>query len=193
MKISTQKGFTPILILFLIIGLVAGTYLLGKNNSLFPQSQVTPTSSPVSDETMNWKTYNLGNTLSFKYPSDFYPDLLTSSKDKITIYNKDPRKNPSNIYYLSIETTKGSFELFVNNGLVFRKGVPKVIAGRDGMQVFGLDKPGGINEEDYFFNEYPNVIHIAIGNIPSDQDTNSSYIFFRKTVDQILSTFKFSQ
>ena len=69
-----QKGFTPILILLVVVimvGLSGGLYYFSKTNSPKPNAtQVLAPSSSPTDETANWKTYtSKENGYSFKYPS----------------------------------------------------------------------------------------------------------------------------
>lgn len=82
-----QKGLALVYLLvgIIILAVVAGgAYYFGKSQVSKPVSQnsvvtsqtlpqVTPVSSPVLDETANWKTYNsLNNLYSLRYPSNWY-------------------------------------------------------------------------------------------------------------------------
>ncbi len=79
---NKNKGFTPILILVvvLIIVAIAGAFYLGKKNGTVnylptptPISYSSPSASPTQNLTINWKTYS-GDIYNFKYPENYNLD-----------------------------------------------------------------------------------------------------------------------
>ena len=85
-----QKGFTPIIILLVVLLLgVLGYFAFTKGyiNINLPKPSASnnpvtlPSSSPTPDPTANWKTYtNPEEGITFKYPSDLY--LVYRKSDK---------------------------------------------------------------------------------------------------------------
>ncbi|MFH0852219.1 MAG: hypothetical protein V1845_01255 [bacterium] len=78
MKKSSQSGFSAIVLAVIIVLAVVGGGLLAWKQGWIPEFFVateTPTPTPASDETADWKTYtNNDYGFEFKYPQIFFLD-----------------------------------------------------------------------------------------------------------------------
>jgi hypothetical protein len=78
MKKSSQGGFSAIiLVVIIVLAVVGGGLVAWKQGWIpkFPVATETPTSTPTSGETANWKTYaNNDYGFEFKYPQTFFLD-----------------------------------------------------------------------------------------------------------------------
>jgi hypothetical protein len=147
-----------------------------------PAPTVEPVVSP--DPTANWKTYSL-LTASFKYPQDYYLEPQ-STKSNVTVYNKMKGE-----YYVGIGEYKGSIQDLVKTNAISQNQLVSTKVGKySGYELKGAVMPGDVSETIYVIDNSSSYFEIRIWDAV---DLNSpSYVAFRKNVDQILSTFKFT-
>ncbi len=204
-----QKGFAPIIILLavLFIAGLGGAYYFGTyvNKPLQPQPTIQPlVSSPTQqltvpvttakiDETANWKTYtSQKNSFSLKYPSGME---IEEKSDNYTAF------------ILAGPTQKKQTELYDGIGLFIIKGTLqgrslKNFVEAEAKQAGEMVKPitttyissyeaytytsRGLGEHTYIYIAN-NGTYWEIINSTGDPTHKG----FQKTVDQILSTFRF--
>lgn len=102
---TNKRGFTPILILLLVVILVsAGViyYLGSKNVSFTPAPTASQAPTGVLDPTSGWQTYT-GTSFSFKYPSNW--QNLTDATGTDIALGFAVGNSPAGIY-LTISTNK---------------------------------------------------------------------------------------
>lgn len=208
-----QKGFAPLILLvgiLVIIGVAGGAYYFGKFQALksqLPNSVVTsqtpkPTTSAISptptgtDETTNpdstganWKEYRTTYYV-LNYPSNWntgIPDMDASEQNLDHTYFG----NSSDLYILGISVYgQQSWERMKNLlGLT--------ISSKEGTQEIDFKGIKGFKRQGYFGengNDYGFIILInsngKVYQIAALQRTNKGD--YTKYIDQILSTFKFT-
>ncbi len=227
---SSQKGFAPVLVilgLVVILGIAGGAYYLGtiKNKSQPQNPTVTSQtpSSPIPNETTNWKTYtNIKSGFSFKYPSGF-----TLTKEEKTFEgnrkNLDGQTVNETQYFFSFTTgkmlngelvgdpgLKGEWQDISGFGISIiptnGKGIVQAYDNKLGnlrdesTKVTLLDKIGNADEFAKYSGAGQTIRILRYGNyfieviwsqnsstLPDGSNNIVTYI------DQILSTFKFTQ
>lgn len=206
-----QKGFAPILIIFLVLIAIGGAYYFGtKRGNVFPTptqtptsittstpTQITPTVKPTADPTANWKTYaNSSYSYQIKYPSDW--SVIREDKDKPafkTIVQLTPNNSTNNLPSVVVVIEQNTFDT-VYNGLkeiserykgTFKQfTVNNLITNANKAEFIT-----GAGDSDYNIqvifekNKLAYNIEFLSNNPP---DPNEIKLF-----DQILSTFKFTQ
>lgn len=202
MQLVKQKGFAPILILILIvgIGIVAASYFAGSKGifSKLPAISISsPTPSATPDVTANWKTYaNSSYSYQIKYPSDW--SVINEDKDKPAfkaIVQLAPNNSTNNLPSVVVaieqntfdtvynglkevsERYKGTFKQFTVNNLITNANKAEFITGA-GNSDYNIQVIFEKNKLAY-------NIEFLSKNPP---DPNEIKIF-----DQILSTFHFTQ
>lgn len=217
--VKTSSSSKPILIILFVVGLIAlsslGTYFIVKSQ-VKPQAPAS-SSSPVSsssvqasptpsviDETANWKTYtNTKYNYSFKYPQDWILqnkqlDIENGMIDNIEfIKNGQNRLLEFSAYQNSTSfgsTAKGYLQYYQNMANENTEGPAMIVTSNNkkinnninGFQlsIGGADVTKKIVFDDNgkLFVISPNIMAMS----PKEQSENE------KTVDQILSTFKFN-
>lgn len=101
-SLEPKKSFPrkwPLIIIgiIMLIVLLTGTYILGKNQNVSQKlasniSQATPTASPIHNPTADWKIYTskLVASLSFKYPSSWIAKQTdNANSESITLTSKN--------------------------------------------------------------------------------------------------------
>lgn len=183
-----QKGFVPILILvgvLAVVGLVGGVYYVyysGKLPIKLPFSQSPfPTAQPTkSDETANWKTFtgsvdNNGTIhyISLKYPPTWFLDRNGNSA---SLYPLGKNRPPTPQIILSLQGT-GEFA-----GLPYLE-TKKYPVGNVRISWGDTGNP----DLDFGLYDIEAGPTIAVMDIPK-KDSKA----YQETMDQILSTFKFT-
>lgn len=206
-----QKGFAPILILvgiLVIIGIAGGAYYLGKSQNSQPKSQSqvvsqTPTPSPnanlvpnASAETANWKTY-INDTYAFqiKYPEkfnlnenirkeNFYDNLVSISyqNTKIisirAIYDID--------IYENTKTQDVAIREVVDSG--FKYNITTALISGYNSTITILEKSQPLDNLSLKFHTIATIAHPK-----KNLFIEISSSLNKEELDQILSTFKFTQ
>jgi hypothetical protein len=194
-----QKGFAPLLIIFLIVGFLAagfGVYKLslGIIQSEKPSEVVsTPTQTPIQtsppDPTAEWKTYT-GAGFSFKYPPEYTlkevqknyvtlipikSDTKTVSDDQNDIIHIDARQ--LTIFAKYDEATTSSRA---------RLGELQTQEFENGIRMFGV-----IKETGPALNQKVNLALFKYGKGALLVETVSRDSEIIRTFKQILNTFEF--
>ncbi len=183
---NKQKGFTPILILIVFLVLGGVGFLLFKNTKVNPSP--TPLGSPkpsaeaaTPDPTADWKKYtNSTHNYALKYPSEFDVSLdETWARPEDHVSVKSPDSN------INLDFTNGAQGSDCANALCeSQRELEFTISGEQ-----------FVATEHYpdAFNNYSFEIYI-----PDNQGNERISISVKyknppdvKTIDQILSTFKF--
>jgi len=198
----TRRGFAaPFILIGVLVLLLAlgGAYYLGKSSPsspTLPQPAVsTPTPSAI-DQTANWERYQ-NVAYSIRYPSDF---SISQTEPNIVRFEKwGPTQRADEPFFdgvvLSIDMnsdgkTAGKFaESIIGRSIgpskLVKKPTPVTFAGVRGT-AFALQALG---TEEYIVLESPRGFVMSISYLVIDPGNRG----YRKTLDQILSTFKFTQ
>lgn len=190
LNLMNQKGLAPILIVFLIAILGIGGYLIYTKTYSTPQpsSNLAPaTPAPTTtDETANWKTYtNTEYALQINYPPDWEVRIDNNTNAFLLLSLRiSDRDNSIDIRVLnqSLEAWKreyifDSLEETEFNSLPAFLGTINSIGDREAKQ-YAFTSPK--NKSEIVVIDYKTAI--------SDPEKSGN-----KTVNQILSTFKFTQ
>ncbi|MBI2330306.1 hypothetical protein HYU94_02870 [Candidatus Daviesbacteria bacterium] len=208
---NKQKGLTPILIVLLIALAIGGYFIYQKQTKpiFIPQPSPSPVTTSVassSAETATWKTYiNEDGHYSIKYPSkiaiNYYPDPGAISLDA---YNQDGSiKLKLGISYARDNSGK-KIQCSNNNDclqkLVSTLGFPadqvsyinRTILGKTikGIKYISSDKLNSIEHQYFTFLEKGEAWNI---NLTINYLTPEGSKLSNQELDQILSTFKFTQ
>lgn len=209
-----QKGFAPILIVILI-ALAVGGYLLYQKQVkpvVIPQTVIQPTSVPVispvasdSAETANWKTYtNTDGKYLIKYPSDY----LLEETDSI----KTPEKFPVGKKQVAIKSSAQvvNFIIYINYypilDLSQTNEAMQQVSGCDSENVREIKN--GPKGRDFIIGDQTAILYedslcaqFTAANFYSSHNdrvysisvaSTEKYGLHKTIVDQILSTFKFT-
>ncbi|MBI4059002.1 hypothetical protein HY404_02050 [Candidatus Microgenomates bacterium] len=200
---SKQGGFTPILILIIVVILAigGGAYFLGKQSiTLTPrESMNTVLPSPTSlDETASWKTYtNSRYKFSIQYPLTYSLADTTGGGSMVVISNAGIPEKPT----LIIEKFMGGHGINVITGEI------KVVLSNNQLKINKITK---ISDEEYkklVNNTEDEMARINDGHqdfmsnmIEKDGDEFIFYLRYEgpnQSIEdelfKILSTFKFTQ
>jgi hypothetical protein len=209
-----QKGFTPILIILLVLIAIGGAYYFGtKKGSIIPiptqittptatstNIQTTATIKPTTDLTANWniKTYS---TYIIKYPSSLTVNeregsIFTLSKWGPTQMEGTELYDGFSISFQPRELPNVTPIDFANSHIKesVDTGISELIAGPTPVTVNGYK---GVTYTIQGLGRYKDIVLASNDNIMlmhvSMLVNDPGNIGFQKTVDQILSTFKFTQ
>lgn len=186
----TQRGFAPILIILLISAAIGG-YLVYSGKIDLPQKQNDQSSATAVDETAdeakplfyeNWKTYtNQKHKFDFKYPEGW------TIKEEI-----DPRRA---FGLMSTQVSAPSKQSFID--IVVQAGtkeqIEKELGNNPTKDSMGnitvwVQETGGIGKVYSFPSIIEGqIINIVYGVVPESPKSEV------QVIDQILSTFKFTQ
>lgn len=178
---SRKKLFLVTLIGVLVAVALGGGYFFWqnyqKNRPVNRQPSSTPEVTATPDPYANWKTYtNSGNTISFKYPSDW--KIIKSTDAELVIASTDKDIKISNI----IEPAKGHTAIyfgFIHSALEnYQDGIMEVKPSPDHPDILiekgiFLNEGGSFGAQTYYWKDDINIDN------------------YEKIYDQILSTFKF--
>jgi hypothetical protein len=167
-------------IFLLLLGILIGL-ALGKTTLLqtlrIPYLSATPTPTPIPsptpipDPTANWKTYtNTKNNYLFKYPTNWTLNDLTEGLQVEIYYQPDRTKSAGSILIEKLQRPPGDIAQYTT-----KKQIGDLTADCK-------SDPTGIKEWCYL-SDYILSVFIT-------KDQNPTY---NKTLNQILSTFKFTQ
>ncbi len=190
-----QRGFAPIIILFVILVIaiiVGGAYYLGKSSQVFPQlPQATPivnqtSPSPVVNQTANWQTYTDKNlNFTFKYP----PGLIAQ-----------PYTNADGILSLTLSSNEEAYGL---NAAPKSKLFPNIQSQIriPGQQTVGEFKSNYVTWEILSSTNYCDAGNCSKTYLSYYLKVNGTEVLISqqkpvtktKNLEQILSTFKFTQ
>jgi hypothetical protein len=201
-----QKGFTPIIILILLVLVGIGLYYFGtknkqslpSNGKTVPVASVQPSSNPVIETTSdpataNWKTYTDENyKFSFKYPSDWKincPALPTTNWYDRNIcdiispkaFAESGEVSNGSYFIVGVSKPNPNYSSF-NQFLEYSKQYGYVYENKQINNIDGKLATIKGKETNYIFERNGNYINITW--LYSDNS---------KMVDQILSTFQFTK
>ncbi len=183
---TAPKKFNRIiifLIFFVVIAIVGiGAYALGTKNQ--PK---TPTSSPVAviqptptpDLTANWKTYTDDKyKFSFKYPDSWVIKTLDSEQYLTTVELSPIENQEAPVWAMSIELSKQTYESEIKTQKV-ANGQEINVGGIKGLSGPYNTSPSGWTGKGIVMPYKQTALVILVQKE------------FEKSIDQILSTFKF--
>lgn len=179
-----------------------GGYLLGakSNKTIVQDSQkkivaVSPTATP--DPTANWKTYiNAGAGYSFKYPNDYQVmENQKKSVDGVTVNTPNTTTVLSSI--LPNLNTNMQIGIHYESQLSDLSGddVAKKLGLSTTATTYNINGKSGFIFTDTRLGAYGSTIIYIITNNKSYTftiESHASYAQYKKYLDQILSTFKFT-
>ena len=213
--VSTQSTTTPpspksflsnqliliVIILIILLG-ASGTYLaLNSKPKPAPTiSKVPPTSTPtqISGPTASWKTYTNSNAgYSFKYPNDYQiMENQKKSVDGVTVSTPNTTTILSPV--LSGLNTNMQIGIHYENGAVNLSEIE--VAKKLELNINGspytINGKGGFIFVDTPLGPYGSTIIYITANNKSYTftiESQTSYAQYKQYLDQILSTFKFTQ
>ncbi len=191
-----QKGFAPIILLLFVVLLGFSGYLLLQNSQLRNQSTQSPSETPKSDATTNWKTFSNEN-ISFKYPSNLNENPVQGIGSGSIVEFTD-----KNNEYSLIFTTRGNYDngtgqpyLSIQDyASMSYPGNTLKIDGQEGMQY--VPRAGSENANSvFFFSPDKKVIYtVELITLPDTQHADPNKVKLgQELFTQILSTFKFTE
>jgi len=202
-----QKGFTPIIILFVVILLgVAGYigYIKGYFKKIPSETTLTPSPVPISTpDTLNWKTYtNNQYGFSFKYPNDWKfedrtPRQISGEVNVLAIAsNVANSKNGSLFLFNVYKMDKENLEEWVISHSPSGDGIPYFYLLKDWYKksiTNGLESI--VTESHYPEGKYAQNISVILSKnkIAYTITMVNPFPEEKMIFDQIVSTFKFTQ
>ena len=201
---NKQKGLAPILIIILIAVMAVGGYLLYQKQikpvavpQFSPSPVVSPVISPIassSADTANWKTYtNSKYGFTLKYPQNLSVKETSNiiifnavgNKDNETVFALIVYENPNNLSLKDYET-KNTGESGMGPSVYYSSS--QLVTLENGTKVYYQ------KEEISCFSKCGSYIWINKDKIYKFLGSVNSGIKDQKQImDQILSTFKFTQ
>lgn len=191
-----RKGFTQVLVLVVIVaiaGYFAFKYYQSKN-----QVVVSPSPTTAIDSTANWKTYTIALLkLSFKYPDSVNIEELEGNIGSAAF-----RIHSSNEKWDNSPSVPGSLIDGFFGDVVYWKGLPKDVyqfSETKAKKVISTNNIYGLNIKGVKikYQEYDNYVNLYYS-FPEQEITVTFTIpsgkteLYEKEIDQILSTFKFT-
>lgn len=188
-----QKGFAPIIILLILVfvALVGVAYLAGSKGLLTSKptfvSYISPTPSPNSSPTADWKTYtNEKLAFSFKYPNGVYkvyeyPLIVSIGVEGTGGLNFEVEKRPNTTILTAFTQDKSRYKEYLDLKLptpVLKSGV---INGYVEQETIFPAAAYGTDMRILYFQRGSDVYLITL------QPNVTETVF-----DQILTTFKFT-
>ncbi len=191
-----KSGFIQIIIIVVIILAIAGAAAAGYFYSQSSSQKATQNTSqsqtlPTPDSTANWKTYQ-GDEFSFKYPMDWPNPQISTLNNELGIYFylEKTEKMIATVATSNQNFEENKFNLNINEP---RLKVSSTIIERNlkGINIVEadvtntvFDSQGNITEETKRYS-----VLIPLGKRTIIINTEPQ---LRSTIDQILSTFKFT-
>lgn len=210
---QNQKGFVPVIIILVVLIGFVGVYFLGtlKNKpsdvsstaspTAVAKESTVPTSKPVTtiDPTSNWKIIN-GKHWSFKVPEGWYYIKCLSGNDMILGPNLskefrdiDSECNFGISDFLNVSRVTEKFSIPITSS-PDQNGIYTIVSNKKNILI---DKQNAVEQTEEIHGNPSEGTHTAIyvehsGYTDMLTFWNSNTNTKKETIDQILSTFKFT-
>lgn len=186
-KLTKWVKILIVVVTLALISLPAGIYFLGKNTA--PKTQNTPQAvakpTPTPDPTANWKTYS-GSIFSLKYPANWFlsPGAQSVTLSDVQTPGDIPLKiSPNEHQIIQVSFFQGEMptNFLEQNGVTGQNPTikPFYVNGYSGIRGQSGSTIGTI---DNVYIKSPNGGYVIFQKLLGD----------KKTFEQILSTFKFT-
>ncbi len=199
-----SKGFTPILILIILLILGGVGFLIFKSTEMNSSPTKTPAGSLVKERNSvtkeSWKNYsNQKYRYTIQYPDSWH--LSTSNEQLVGISSFDlslPNTPPNNTITFEISATSSNetdfnkfvsnrYEEYKNNSLLSNIGLKE-----ESTHVLDQSIPKEISLFNSSGKNYTLELHILKNNIRYSVVVHKPNLSTDQTIDQVLSTFRFT-